>query len=280
MDRVRAVCRTKDFDALLAMFHAVDKTNPGEDFELIFRCLFCGQHYDALELFIEHFGNVEAVRQLFRENRITLPNCHSYAKFAIVSAPRLLHVLARLGFDLNAPIPAATDPTTPLECAMDDDKEEAFLTLIDLGVDINALREESTPLMRAVQSDKRWAVRILLKKGANVHIEDGLGYTALDEAAWDSQLESMHWLLQHGAVVNHVSKRGSTPLSGGIELGSPGARTIRFLLANGASQNHRGGSTAVALALDLFSLGLPECDESSIGELLVDCIHARCPYLV
>jgi tankyrase len=93
-------------------------------------------------------------------------------------------------------------------------------------------------------AEQRRQIVAALKRGANVHVTDKNGVTALHHAVRFRSPVAVKTLLEHGANVNHACRRnGSTPLHRAVtQTGAPGTagkreaaeEIIRILLAAGA----------------------------------------------
>jgi ankyrin repeat protein len=109
--------------------------------------------------------------------------------------------------------------------------------LLRAGTDVNAAEEDgTTPLMHAViESDAR-LVKLLIENGANVNAKNALDSTALMYAA--TNLTKAQLLLDAGADVNVVGKRGATPMSVAVTtFGS--TPVLKLLSAKGAKPEDR-----------------------------------------
>lgn len=135
---------------------------------------------------------------------------------------------------------------TPLHAAADRGRLEATETLLSAGADIAAVDDRSRPPLYLAAYDygtrktapSRDVADLLLARGASFDIfagavlgdeirlaellkadrslanaRDAGGSTPLHLAAWNRQIEATKLLLEHGAGVDAVNKRGDTPLS-------------------------------------------------------------------
>ena len=103
---------------------------------------------------------------------------------------------------------------TPLLEALDRGDEEKAVELIKKGKDINVPAGNGfTPLDVAIGRGLRNSVDLLLKKGANVTARDKNGMTPLHiVAAYGDNTDFAKWLVAAGADVNARDKIGATPL--------------------------------------------------------------------
>ena len=115
-----------------------------------------------------------------------------------------------------------------------------------------------TPLLAAAAAGKADTVQYLLNHGAAVNHSNGLQETALMLAAQKGHAQVVQMLLAAGADVNAVTKDRETPLMVAVTCGHMEA--VRFLLANGADPDIRdaNGLTASQRALRQAKQGLKE----------------------
>lgn len=87
------------------------------------------------------------------------------------------------------------------------------------------------------------AVRFLIEEcGAELNLRDGNGYTALHHAAARGDNELIHYLVEKGADVTVLSRKGQTTVdmaNGPTQRVSPFPDTIALLESLGAKNNHR-----------------------------------------
>lgn len=173
---------------------------------------------------------------------------------------------------------------------------DAVKRRLALGIspDSRHLLTAETPLIEACRNGCLDAVKVLIKAGANVNLQGEAFYGPLHCAAYGGHVDTLKYLLEHGARVdlfdghdrpmNSAAKGGhieiakvllehgadvnahgiddATPLENAVSHGH--AEMVRFLLNNGAEINARGlyGRTALHVAADL--------DYVEIGRLLLD----------
>ncbi len=86
------------------------------------------------------------------------------------------------------------------------------------------------------------AVRFLIEEcGAELNLRDGNGYTVLHHAAARGDNELIHYLVEKGADVTAVSRKGQTTVdmaNGPTQRVSPFPDTIALLESLGAKNNH------------------------------------------
>lgn len=108
----------------------------------------------------------------------------------------------------------------------------------------------STPVLSAVAPDGAPVLKALLDCGAKADTPDDDGITALGWAAINNDIEVAKLLLARGAVVNHVDKKGMTPLMYAASIDFGDSTMVDLLLKAGASPalRSREGRTAAELA--------------------------------
>lgn len=93
-----------------------------------------------------------------------------------------------------------------------------------------------TPLQLAAWTGERQVIALLVKNGANPNAPDEYGYTPLCCAATRGDIPTMAALVAAGADVNWRDKAGRTPLEDSVAcLGS--VQSVRWLLDHGADPN-------------------------------------------
>ncbi|KAI6084881.1 ankyrin repeat-containing domain protein [Hypoxylon rubiginosum] len=146
--------------------------------------------------------------------------------------------------------------------------------LIKLGASVETRHDRiNQPLIVASMSHFLPIIKLLVAAGADICGEDGFGYFPLMAAVDmlpeepmgagsdddDLRLETVIWLLDHGANINQVSPVGETPLKALCSAVFIGplqsrlqARLARLLLERGADPNisDQSGSTALKRALE------------------------------
>lgn len=86
--------------------------------------------------------------------------------------------------------------------------------LVSEGADINYVdADDGWPLLHwAVKENQPACLEFLLENGANRHVVDGSGNTALHKAAYLGNRECLEVLLTHGALVNGRNQMNHTPM--------------------------------------------------------------------
>jgi ankyrin repeat protein len=90
----------------------------------------------------------------------------------------------------------------------------------------------------------------LVNSGRNINECNGAcGDTLLHCACYDNDIETMRYLVEHGADVNYPNKYGNTPLHYTI-FNFPNIDIIKLLLENGADKNkaNKSGGTVLRQA--------------------------------
>jgi len=123
--------------------------------------------------------------------------------------------------------------------------------LLNHGADINApMNGKYTPLMMACRSQHVRLVNFLLQQGANVHLKDKDGKTALHFAcetfSWKpASCDLLNCLTENGADINALRKDNGTPLM--VVSSCGGVDQITFLIKRGANVHlqDKNGDTAL-----------------------------------
>ena len=134
---------------------------------------------------------------------------------------------------------------TPMHVAAENGREEALEELVAHGASVKGEPFDCTPLHCAAEGNKVFVLQSLVKLGADVDArtvhEYPMGKTPLQWATSTGALESMAFLIEHGASIN--SPLGdpmfpSSPLDIAVKFNQMVAYT--FLKKQGARQNQRG----------------------------------------
>ena len=123
--------------------------------------------------------------------------------------------------------------------------------LLNHGADINApMNGKYTPLMIACRSQHVRLVNFLLHQGANVHLKDKYGKTALhfacESLSWKpASCDLLNCLTENGADINALRKDNVTPLMVASSCGD--VDQITFLIKRGANVHlqDKNGDTAL-----------------------------------
>jgi ankyrin repeat protein len=167
----------------------------------------------------------------------------------------------RLLLDRGAEVESPKDATeplfhaNPLALAAIAGNAEAVTLLHQTGVGANdsyvyAGIQPGSPLILISTFEDTSAARALLDAGAKPDESDGDGLTALQWATLANKTAMVQLLIEHGADVNHVDKRGMTPLLYAASVDFGDAAMVELLLRNGARRDARSqeGLTALDLA--------------------------------
>lgn len=147
---------------------------------------------------------------------------------------KIIRLLVKKGADLNI---LDEDGTPLLHKAVLTDSS-VVQELIRLGIDPDVKNADGfTALDEAISDDEVDSVRVLLEGGADLNVipNDGLGYSLLIDAANKGNDEIVSLLIKHGAKVNYISPGGYTALSKAVSKQS--VPTIRALIDGGADVN-------------------------------------------
>ena len=114
---------------------------------------------------------------------------------------------------------------------------ETTQNIIDHGAQVNSVNKDgATALLLACRTAQKQSVKLLLKAQADPNIPDSDGDTSLHEAiAADCDKETLQEIIDCGANVNAVNKRGMTALLLGCSFGH--MDSVKVLLEAGADPN-------------------------------------------
>lgn len=139
---------------------------------------------------------------------------------------------------------------TVLFSAANQDDMKILRAVIDTGIDLNHQENyyKQTALFTPAEVGHTAALRLLLKAGANPNIKDKGGFTPLQWAAQEKQLNAMKTLISFGADVNNKSKKGITPLMSASIAGF--YKGVELLLSAGADIyiQDKKGNTAITFS--------------------------------
>ena len=131
---------------------------------------------------------------------------------AVGGEVRIVSSLLKAGADINA----QCREMSALSAAVEHRKEDVALLLIKSGADVNVpdhVYQGTTALMRAAKNGMVQIVDALLESGADVHLRNYVGETALLHAVWGDPMnvhvEIIRALVKAGADVN-IRRRDST----------------------------------------------------------------------
>ena len=144
--------------------------------------------------------------------------------------------------------------------------------LVDLGADVNAKDDKgSTALIEASYGGDRETVSTLVEIGADMNAKDNYGNTALILASDEGYTDTVSILLKNGADVNEITKDGSTALM--RASGEGHSETVSVLLKNGADLHAKdnNGNTCLAWAVSSNPYGgVSEVALAKTIEILLD----------
>jgi ankyrin repeat protein len=109
--------------------------------------------------------------------------------------------------------------------------------LLDAGASPNGKdRFGSTPLGTAIALHLPDLAALLVARGADVNLSEGGDTSPLMAAAWYCDLRVAKFLLEHGAIVGHVSQDGDTALESAAEHCENG-EMVKLLVVFGSHVN-------------------------------------------
>ena len=155
---------------------------------------------------------------------------------ALEGNPEIVAMLLRHGADVEA---AGYAGPSPLAMAVD--QPNVVRLLLHAGADVNARdRRGRSALFDAAFSGNVQSVKMLLDAGAAINGQDRGGLTALHLAALGKNLDVVSLLIDKGADAGATSNDGDTPLH--MAAGSPtkaSAPIVRLLLSAGARRDQK-----------------------------------------
>ncbi|MBN2315392.1 MAG: ankyrin repeat domain-containing protein [Sedimentisphaerales bacterium] len=167
------------------------------------------------------------------------------------------------GADINAK--SNTWHTTPLIAAIKNGHKNVAELLIAKGADVNAKgRGEDTALHvtamnRSKMKDCTDIMRQLLDKGADIEARQRHGATPLACAAYDGNVETARFLIEHGANIEAKLNDGeATPLLRAVSQGH--VETVELLIAKGANTKATSkGETPIHRAIIMNHRDMVKC---------------------
>lgn len=145
------------------------------------------------------------------------------------------------GVDVNV----GPNSKTPLFAAIKRGQDEMVKFLCEQGANLEAgghlggYTDNITPLICAVMERNKKIVKLLLDRSVNMEAKDGAGWTPLNHAASNSDVEIVKLLIEHGADLNSMSN-GMTALMIAAERAH--GLVVEELLQAGANPNIRKGT--------------------------------------
>ena len=162
------------------------------------------------------FGNNEVIKAILESplleiNAVTGYGQKSALHFASeMGNSRAIGLLAAKRADLNI---KDKNGDTPLHLAVRSGSIKAARALIEAGADLSLANTEGVqPLMlAALKKNGEFMVSLLISHGALINATDQANETALHHAAQAGNLQSVRFLLNAGANVKLINRRGYTP---------------------------------------------------------------------
>lgn len=168
-------------------------------------------------------GEVEEVKELSRKTKLNVPGEQDMTIlfFALQTAYgeksnqlRIMAELVRSGAD---PIQQVPDMGSVAEVVAKAKSPLYMEALLDGGMSPNA-EVEDTPLIFDTATDHTIdTLKLMVSRGAEIDKKDSLGKTALMNSLDGMQLDSVTWLIQHGANPNEVESNTGWSFSRQLE---------------------------------------------------------------
>jgi len=210
------------------------------------------------------WDRTEAVRLLLDagadpnvKNRDGYAALHSALDHKSKTAGDIVKLLIEHGADVNQRADIQDDERgyTPLHYACGKSKNaKAVCLLIEAGADVNATADNGfTPLNSACEDGDVEIIVMLIEAGADVNDRNSWDETPLRVAIYNGQTEAVRLLLDHGADVNARDNGGFTPLHRACSTDKPNAEIAGILLDHGADVNavDERNKTPLDYAIDL-----------------------------
>lgn len=189
---------------------------------------------------------------------------------------------------------------TPLNCASYCGYEQVIKLLLKANANVNMVNKYgNTPLHYACRNGNVTCVKLLLQAGAKVNIQNNKGKTPLHSAVmvpimelllqhkaninasnndnktvlhiiiengnFEGSMDSIQWLLDHGATIDSKDKHSWTPLHYASDRGS--VEHVKLLLDRGADANAKTNSDQTAQFLAHRHLNRQVLDELGAEEI-------------
>ena len=155
-------------------------------------------------------------------------------------------------------IPAIADKSEILEAIKKNDSEKIKL-LIEGGEDINTDNEFGITLVHWASINGSISILDLMyknNKNLDIHSKNGSRWTPLMSAAYNGQIETVRFLIDHGADINSQDMFNRTPLIYSLE--SKNSEIAQYLVKMGADVELKDelGQTPLQLAVVNGEIGL------------------------
>jgi ankyrin repeat protein len=177
--------------------------------------IFGDEKYNLLHVAIG-FGNNEVIKAVLESPLLEINAVTGYGQksalhfSAEMGNSRAIGLLAAKRADLNI---KDKNGDTPLHLAIRSGSLKAARVLIEAGADLSLANNEGVqPLMlAAMKKNGEFMVSLLISHGARINATDQNGDTALHHAAQAGRLPSVRVLLNAGANLKLINRRGYTP---------------------------------------------------------------------
>ena len=202
----------------------------------------CGDQYETTKLLINYGANVNSRNK----GNSYLYNASSHGNLLMVE------LLLQCGAIID--IPGRTATNSALHVASTKGHYKVISCLLNRGASLTLKDEKFSPLFTAIHHKRLEAVDVLLDAGADPNVvvskEHEQGQRPLHHVAYRhiGDLDYMSRLVDHGADINVLDKRGLTPLH--LASTANNLKAVEYLLSRGADANIRTkkGSTALSVA--------------------------------
>jgi ankyrin repeat protein len=221
-------------------------------------------------------GNGPRVEKLLSSEQYT----HGQLQYAMAEAVyrgngALIPIFLKAGVQIDELLLAENE--SALSLAVIHKQDETLSNLITLGAKLETVNGNGmTALQLAAAERNANALRILAEAGAKVNAKNEKdGFTALhyavqDDLADDIDLNSVRYLLDHGADVNALAKSGWTPLTLVPEDGRDELRALLIARGGRAIQFDDSGLTSLHWAAKESDIGAAKRVLDG-GDVVVDC---------
>ncbi|MFH0736701.1 MAG: ankyrin repeat domain-containing protein [bacterium] len=153
--------------------------------------------------------------------------------FNVIKKGDLLQVKTIIEKDLKLLETLDEAGNTPLNIAIENNKNDIVLYLINSGCDVNAKsNKKETPLHIAARVGNKDIITRLVSKGALVNVNDAANYTPLTNAVRFKYLETVKTLVENGANINQKGMWNWLPIQLAAEFDQK--EIVEYLIDKGS----------------------------------------------